>query len=153
VIFLLKHLIFNVINVVTNCNLTLSFFLQKMRKNFDPREDIDDTLVNKIILGLIILFVFGCLIWLLYLVIKNYMARRSMYVIRQPFYERVMELTYNSSNPLRFSQINCAICLQNFKNGQILHGLPCGHSFDRKCMSIYILENDICPICRKIILS
>ena len=38
----------------------------------------------------------------------------------QIYMERVVELSYNSSDPLQFNQIDCSICLDNFENNQTL---------------------------------
>lgn len=43
----------------------------------------------------------------------------------------------------------CAICLENFKVGDVCRLLPnCGHTFHAVCIDSWILQTPFCPICR-----
>ncbi|XP_035226789.1 E3 ubiquitin-protein ligase RNF103-like isoform X2 [Stegodyphus dumicola] len=43
----------------------------------------------------------------------------------------------------------CSICLESYRYGEILCGLPCGHNFHMNCiMSWLSRDNHCCPICR-----
>ena len=47
------------------------------------------------------------------------------------------------------SSTECAICLETYKQNQILCGLPCGHSYHESCILSWLLrDNHICPTCR-----
>lgn len=50
-------------------------------------------------------------------------------------------------------QEECAICLENFKNGQTLVHLPCTHRFHSRCLVPWLHTNAHCPCCRKEILN
>ena len=43
----------------------------------------------------------------------------------------------------------CVICLEGYRYGVVLCGLPCGHSFHQQCiMSWLSRDNHCCPVCR-----
>ncbi|KAK7922311.1 hypothetical protein WMY93_009213 [Mugilogobius chulae] len=43
----------------------------------------------------------------------------------------------------------CVVCLENFVNGEVLMGLPCGHTFHQSCIVVWLLEGQhCCPVCR-----
>ena len=44
---------------------------------------------------------------------------------------------------------SCAICLCEFKNLKYASKLPCGHIFDTHCITEWLNEKKICPLCRK----
>lgn len=47
------------------------------------------------------------------------------------------------------NHVDCAICLQSFKAGDMCRFLPnCSHSFHVPCIDLWILKTPICPICR-----
>lgn len=44
---------------------------------------------------------------------------------------------------------DCSICLENYRYGALLCGLPCGHSFHQQCIMGWLgRDNHCCPICR-----
>nr|KYP52461.1 putative RING-H2 finger protein ATL5G [Cajanus cajan] len=47
------------------------------------------------------------------------------------------------------SLVDCAVCLENFKVGDVCRLLPnCSHSFHVHCIDSWILQTPFCPICR-----
>lgn len=44
----------------------------------------------------------------------------------------------------------CAICLDDFKegDGKQIAELKCSHIFHLKCLSEWVVKNDVCPMCR-----
>ncbi|KAL5544226.1 hypothetical protein UlMin_008010 [Ulmus minor] len=47
------------------------------------------------------------------------------------------------------SPVDCAVCLENFRNGDKCRLLPsCRHSFHVQCIDSWLLKTPICPICR-----
>ena len=43
----------------------------------------------------------------------------------------------------------CVICLESYKFGVLLCGLPCGHSFHQQCILGWLArDNHCCPVCR-----
>ncbi|XAR72637.1 hypothetical protein NMG60_11019349 [Bertholletia excelsa] len=47
------------------------------------------------------------------------------------------------------SSVECAVCLENFKAGELLRLLPnCRHSFHAQCIDTWLSMKAVCPICR-----
>ncbi|CAA7028689.1 unnamed protein product [Microthlaspi erraticum] len=42
----------------------------------------------------------------------------------------------------------CTICLDEFKTGERVVTLPCGHEFDDRCILEWFATNHVCPLCR-----
>ncbi|XP_048373514.1 E3 ubiquitin-protein ligase RNF103 isoform X1 [Sphaerodactylus townsendi] len=43
----------------------------------------------------------------------------------------------------------CVVCLENFENGCLLMGLPCGHAFHESCIVTWLVGGQhCCPVCR-----
>ncbi|KAK1269992.1 hypothetical protein QJS04_geneDACA005342 [Acorus gramineus] len=45
-------------------------------------------------------------------------------------------------------QRECAICLEEFREGEVLANLPCAHRFHWRCMVPWLDRNAHCPCCR-----
>jgi len=45
----------------------------------------------------------------------------------------------------------CAICLDflDFEKGEIISLRICNHNFHKKCINLWLEENNFCPLCRK----
>ncbi|XP_061197701.1 E3 ubiquitin-protein ligase znrf3-like [Saccostrea echinata] len=41
----------------------------------------------------------------------------------------------------------CAICLEEYKESQILRVMPCSHEFHRDCVDPWLVANRTCPLC------
>ena len=42
----------------------------------------------------------------------------------------------------------CAICFEEFSEGDLLRTLPCGHTFKANCIDTWLQKNRTCPTCR-----
>ena len=42
----------------------------------------------------------------------------------------------------------CSICLEEFKNGDLIRRLPCMHIFHTQEIDTWLRQNHVCPICR-----
>jgi len=46
-------------------------------------------------------------------------------------------------------EADCNICLEKVgSNGNKSCELPCGHAFDKSCLSTWLKDHDNCPCCR-----
>ena len=43
----------------------------------------------------------------------------------------------------------CSICLEEYKNNDVIKKLSCNHFFHSECLKIWLSNRAICPICRK----
>lgn len=56
---------------------------------------------------------------------------------------------YECNNKMEDFEMECVICLENFKLGERCRLLPnCNHSFHVQCIDSWLLNKPICPICR-----
>jgi len=44
---------------------------------------------------------------------------------------------------------SCAVCMENYVNGDELRSLPCRHEFHTKCVDEWLKLRNTCPLCRK----
>ncbi|KAJ8372362.1 hypothetical protein AAFF_G00289950 [Aldrovandia affinis] len=43
----------------------------------------------------------------------------------------------------------CVVCLENFADGCLVMGLPCGHAFHQQCIVVWLVAGrHCCPVCR-----
>lgn len=42
----------------------------------------------------------------------------------------------------------CCICQEEYKNEDDLGGLECGHDFHRNCIKQWLLQKNLCPVCK-----
>lgn len=56
--------------------------------------------------------------------------------------------TVDKSTIEKFSQLECAICYENFKEGEVVNRLRCGHHHHLECILIWLEKHNNCPVCR-----
>lgn len=68
----------------------------------------------------------------------------------QPQTRGVSEEFLESLPPMKEGkEADCNICLEKVgTNGSKSCELPCGHAFDKSCLSTWLKEHDNCPCCR-----
>ncbi len=54
----------------------------------------------------------------------------------------------NVERELPVDHRNCAICLDDFENGQERKCLPCLHGFHTECIDRWLQSNSTCPVCK-----
>jgi|TARA_B100001971_G_scaffold60976_1_gene55964 hypothetical protein len=45
----------------------------------------------------------------------------------------------------------CSICLDDFKDGELISKLKCGHEYHEKCIGIWVYTKPQCPLCKKML--
>lgn len=65
-------------------------------------------------------------------------------------YKTIENLNSHNRTPLGYLEdTQCVICLENYKDFELLRGLPCRHVFHDKCILAWLMrENHFCPVCR-----
>ena len=63
--------------------------------------------------------------------------------------EKLSKNKIKNINNLEDNKKNCIICLEEFKNRQMIYTLPCQHIFHVNCLNKEIKLRQKCPICRK----
>lgn len=48
---------------------------------------------------------------------------------------------------------SCAVCLENYKDGETIRILPCKHLFHKSCIDPWLLNHRTCPMCKNNILK
>lgn len=43
----------------------------------------------------------------------------------------------------------CAVCLENFKDGDLLRTLPCNHEMHQACIDPWLADHSTCPLCKR----
>ncbi|XP_031754584.1 RING-H2 finger protein ATL72-like [Xenopus tropicalis] len=43
----------------------------------------------------------------------------------------------------------CIICLSDYKSGEEAYSLPCNHHFHARCLTEWLIERPVCPLCRE----
>ncbi|XP_019193071.1 PREDICTED: NEP1-interacting protein-like 1 isoform X2 [Ipomoea nil] len=63
--------------------------------------------------------------------------------------QKLPEFMFQTSSSCPYQDISCAICLQEFKNGESGRMLPsCSHSFHIHCVDQWLIRHGSCPMCR-----
>ncbi|KRY77900.1 Ubiquitin-conjugating enzyme E2 K [Trichinella pseudospiralis] len=79
------------------------------------------------------------------------LARMELRKFRKPKKisdESSVEAGLLNSSKLSLNSVDgCAICLESYKDGQILRVIACGHEFHKKCVDPWLLLNRTCPLC------
>ncbi|CAN6453524.1 unnamed protein product [Victoria cruziana] len=66
--------------------------------------------------------------------------------------KRLPEFVISSQEKIKASanEMPCAICLQDFEEGDIARSLPrCSHHFHMVCIDKWLTVHGTCPICRQ----
>ena len=45
--------------------------------------------------------------------------------------------------------VSCSICMDEYKNEDVISILNCNHKFHKKCVDKWLYRNLSCPICRQ----
>ena len=53
-----------------------------------------------------------------------------------------------SNNPAPNHHIQCMICLSDYKDGESVRTLPCGHVYHKECVDRWLAINHNCPACK-----
>ncbi|XP_027174046.1 RING-H2 finger protein ATL56-like [Coffea eugenioides] len=73
-------------------------------------------------------------------------SRTSSLYSMQDLYDLLPHLNYSASEQ---TTMDCAICLEGFKEGELSRKLPdCNHLFHLNCVDNWLTKKPNCPVCR-----
>ncbi|KAK7292582.1 hypothetical protein RJT34_15433 [Clitoria ternatea] len=65
------------------------------------------------------------------------------------FVAAIPTLNFNQEAFSSFETTHCVICLQEYKEKEVLRIIPkCGHSFHLSCIDMWLRKQSTCPVCR-----
>ncbi|ESW06939.1 hypothetical protein PHAVU_010G088800 [Phaseolus vulgaris] len=57
-------------------------------------------------------------------------------------------LSFNHEHFVSTGSTQCVICLEEFKDNEVLQITKCGHTFHIYCIHTWLKKNSTCPVCR-----
>lgn len=42
----------------------------------------------------------------------------------------------------------CAVCLEELRAGEVVRKLPCGHCYHKQCITRWLQQKAVCPVCQ-----
>jgi len=60
-------------------------------------------------------------------------------------------LVFRSDDDSTHGNTSCAVCLSDYREGDVLRDFPCGHQFHRRCADQWLARNKRCPLCMRAI--
>lgn len=63
--------------------------------------------------------------------------------------ENISKLKEFEYKPEICKNIDCTVCQEDYKKGDKLVSLPCGHNYHKDCVTEWLVRHDSCPVCRK----
>lgn len=61
---------------------------------------------------------------------------------------RLSKEVIDKLNVEKFSIMDCCICSECFKEGEIINNLECGHYHHLECILLWLKKHNNCPVCR-----
>jgi len=100
---------------------------------------------------LFLLFGFLCVILLLLIFLKFYkLCRRRVnnsVVIRNLRVRRIQRIPTIQYDPSKVINESCVVCLDDFKLNTTVKLLNCRHAYHPRCIDIWLMQSDKCPLC------
>lgn len=70
-------------------------------------------------------------------------------ILSEADFDKLNHITITKNNLKKFNDKICNICMDTYKNTNILTELPCNHLFHKECIKQWVCsENVHCPMCR-----
>ncbi|KAL3310050.1 E3 ubiquitin-protein ligase rnf13 [Cichlidogyrus casuarinus] len=96
----------------------------------------------------LLLILIALLVFLVYRIVQNYRASRKLALSRSQL-RKLKKISFLKGES---NYETCAICIEDFVNGEKLRILPCNHAYHCKCIDKWLLKRRrVCPICKHVI--
>lgn len=94
-------------------------------------------------------------VMLIFMIVKCIKDRRRMRRYRLPtsLLKKIPSLKFKKGEPNHSNFDTCAICLEDYVDGDKLRVLPCSHAYHCKCIDPWLTRNRrVCPVCKRRVL-
>ncbi|VBB27776.1 unnamed protein product [Acanthocheilonema viteae] len=123
----------------------------------DALRSFSKTSVLFVSISFIILMVIS-LAWLVFYYVQRFRyAHAKDRLQRRLFNAAKKALTRIPTRPIRIGDkeldIDCPVCIDPYRAGDIIRSLPCRHIFHKTCVDPWLLEHRTCPMCKNDILK
>ena len=79
------------------------------------------------------------------------LKRREAFIRKRVYVQRVNDFTKVKYKKNQKGDEFCSVCIIDYKIGEEIVKVPCGHLFHKKCLKNCMLISYSCPICRKVL--
>jgi len=102
---------------------------------------------------LFLLFGFLCVILLLLIILKFYkifrQRIRNSVVVRNVRVKRISRIPIIKYDPSKVVNDTCVICIEEFTENDMVKRLACRHAYHARCIDVWLMQSDKCPLCNK----
>jgi len=108
--------------------------------------------INNYLLPFAIIVAICFFVMLIFMIVKCVKDRRRMRRYRLPSscLKTIPTLKFKKGDPYD----TCAICLEDYADGDKLRVLPCSHAYHCKCVDPWLTRNRrVCPVCKRRVLA
>ncbi|XP_060810502.1 E3 ubiquitin-protein ligase Godzilla-like isoform X1 [Amyelois transitella] len=111
-------------------------------------DDVPFNINTHLLLPFAVVVVLCLVIILISMIVKCVRERRRLRRQRLPnkFLNKIPTCKFSKSDPYD----TCAICLDDYQEGDRLRVLPCAHAYHAKCVDPWLTQNRrVCPVCKR----
>ncbi|KPI93616.1 E3 ubiquitin-protein ligase RNF13 [Papilio xuthus] len=108
--------------------------------------------INSLLVPFAVVVVLCLIVILIFMIIKCIKDRRRARRHRLPnrFLKKIPTCKFSKGDPYD----TCAICLDDYQEGERLRVLPCAHAYHSKCIDPWLTQNRrVCPVCKRRVLA
>lgn len=124
----------------------------------DRRWKVSRTSVLFVLVSFILLMCIS-LAWLVFYYVqrfrhiyRNDRKEKQLLTAAKKAISKLRMISYHTENREEEDEA-CAVCLENYKEGENLRILPCKHEYHKSCIDPWLLNHRTCPMCKSNILK
>ncbi|XP_014668282.1 PREDICTED: RING finger protein 150-like [Priapulus caudatus] len=116
---------------------------------------INKTSVLFVSISFIVLMIIS-LAWLVFYYIQRFryahakdrLARRLLNAAKKALTRIPVRTLKAGDQEIQMEFDSCAVCIENFRAGDVIRILPCKHIFHKSCIDPWLLDQRTCPMCK-----
>ncbi|XP_068628795.1 E3 ubiquitin-protein ligase RNF13 [Battus philenor] len=108
--------------------------------------------INSLLVPFAVVVVLCLIVILIFMIVKCIKDRRRARRHRLPnrSLKKIPTCKFSKGDPYD----TCAICLEDYQEGERLRVLPCAHAYHAKCIDPWLTQNRrVCPVCKRRVLA